>query len=128
MVAERSRNKKRNLIEYSGAWRMPPSTPTGPSPRTCWASPAQSIKGANYFLLYESPEPVTTTISIAWILSIPSYSHQPRFREGRPNWSTKSTMEQPNWGSESVEEHLVQPRGAGECGPVDEPDGDEVER
>ena len=107
-MAERSKNKKRNLIEYFGAWRVPPSTPPGLSPRTCWASPEQSIKGANYFLLYAPPEPVTTTVSMAWILSIPSYSHQPRFRGGRPSWSTQSTMEQPNWGSESVGEHLVE--------------------
>ena len=85
IVAERSKNKKRNLIEYFGAWRVPPSTPPGLSPRTCWASPDQSIKGANYFLLYAPPEPVTTTVSMAWILSIPSNSHQPRFRGGKPS-------------------------------------------
>ena len=65
IVAERSKNKKRNLIWFSGSWRAPPSTPAGPSPRTCWASPAQSIKGANYFLLYAPPEPVTAAVSIA---------------------------------------------------------------
>ena len=66
IVSERSKNKKRNLIRFSGAWRAPPSTPAGPSPRTCWASPAQSIKGTtNYFLLYAPPEPVTAAVSIA---------------------------------------------------------------
>ena len=68
---------------------------------------------------------------MAWILSIPSNSHQPRFRGGKPSWSTQSTMEQLNWGFESVEEYLVQARGAGKRGPVKEPgvsDIGEVER
>jgi hypothetical protein len=61
----KSKSKKRNRIGYFGAWRVPPSTLAGPSPRTCLASPAQSIKGANYFLLYVPAEPVTATVSIA---------------------------------------------------------------
>jgi hypothetical protein len=38
------------LRGFSGAWRVPLSTPAAPSPRTCWASPAQHTEAINQII------------------------------------------------------------------------------